>query len=349
MAHRFTVKEIALQSGLSAATVDRALHGRAHLRAQTAQRVAQAIEELEAQAHEAQALGTRLTIDIVMQAPLRFTNPVRAAFESELPLTKPAAIRARFHLAEVMTEREILAKIAAIAKRGSHGVMVKLPATPAIEAQLDLLAAKRIPVVSYVTDLAPARRLAYVGMENGRAGARAAWLMAKMMGPGPARVLISQSSQMFEGEESRRTGFLACLAQIAPQMRCVTLSDGQGVNRTTRTLVAQTLAAHPDISCVYSTGGANRAILEAFDEAGRSPQVFAAHDLDRTNETLLRQGRLSFVLHHNFRLDARRVAQHFARHHRILPKGVEIEETAIQIALPSDYLDLGGPEVSSSR
>lgn len=334
MARRFGIKEIAFQAGLSPATVDRALHGRDNVRQVTRDRVAAALAELEAQYAASTLSGTRLTIDVFVQAPSRFTSAVRAAFEAELPLMKPAALRARFHMAEVMEAREIVARLLAIARRGSDGILLKVPATPAIEACLADLAARRVPVVTYVTDVAPPLRLAYVGIENTRAGATAAYLLHRMAaGPAP-RVLITLSSQMFLGEDQRRQGFLDYLARHAPDLATVTISEGHGVNRATGMLVRQALDDHPDITCVYSIGGGNAAILDAFGRTGRRIDVFAAHDLDRTNRDLLRRGALSFVIHHEFRQDARRAALHFGKHYRLVPPEVEIGETEINIACP---------------
>lgn len=336
MPRRFGIKEIAVQAGLSPATVDRALHGRAHVRSLTRDRVAAAIAELERQHAASLAEGRRFTIDIFIQAPDRFTSAVRAAFEAELPLVRPVAFRARFHLAEVMEEREIIARLTAIARRGSHGIVLKVPATPAIESCLEGIAAKGIPVVTYVTDIAAPLRLAYVGMENRRAGATAAYLMQRMQRRAGSRVLVTLSSQMFRGEDERRIGFLDHLARQDPALPTLTVSEGLGVDRTTRRLVLEALGDHPDIGSVYSIGGGNRAILDAFAEAGRDIEVFIAHDLDRTNRQLLAEGRLTLVLHHDFRQDARRVSLHFLRHHRMVPPDVAIGPTDILIACPTD-------------
>lgn len=334
MASRFTNKEIAHQAGLSLATVDRVLHGRDHVRAVTRERVRAAADELERQHAASQLGGARVTIDIVMQAPERFSSAVRKAFEEELPLVRPATFRARFHLAEVMDEREIVALLRAIARRGTQGIVLKAPATSAIAACLADLAARRIPVVTYVTDVAAPLRLAYVGMQNERAGATAAYLLSRMAPQHPTRVLVTLSSREFEGEDSRRAGFARYLAQHAPHLAMTTVSDGFGVNRATGVLISQALAAYPDIACVYSIGGGNRAIIEAFAEAGRSIAVFAAHDLDRTNTELLKSGRVSFVIHHSFRQDARRVALHFSKHYRLIEPHMQIEDTEISIACP---------------
>lgn len=100
MKHPFPLKEIALQSGLSLATVDRALHGRAHVSAQTARRVQAAIVELTRQEGQLAARGRRMFIDIVVEAPRRFSDELRRATAQVLPQFTPAVIRPRFHFAE---------------------------------------------------------------------------------------------------------------------------------------------------------------------------------------------------------------------------------------------------------
>ncbi|MDP2079595.1 MAG: LacI family DNA-binding transcriptional regulator [Pseudotabrizicola sp.] len=334
MASKFTNKEIAHQAGLSLATVDRVLHGRDHVRALTRERVQAAAAELERQHAVSQLRGTKVTIDIVMQAPERFSTAVRAAFEAELPLIRLGTFRARFHLAEVMDEREIVALLRAIARRGTQGIVLKVPATPGIAACLADLAARKIPVVTYVTDVAAPLRLAYVGMPNERAGATAAFLLSRMAPRPPSRVLVTLSSREFEGEDARRIGFARYLEQNAPHLTMATVSEGFGVNRPTGALVGQALEAYPDIACVYSIGGGNRAILDAFAAVDRSIDVFAAHDLDRTNTELLESGQISFVIHHSFRQDARQVSLHFSKYYRLIEPHIQIEDTEISIACP---------------
>lgn len=337
MTSKFTIKEIAHQAGLSLATVDRALHGRDNVRALTRERVRAAEQELERQHAASQLRGARVTIDIVMQAPERFSTAVCTAFEAELPLIRPATFRARFHLAEVMDEREIVALLRAIARRGTQGIVLKAPATPGVLACLADLAVQKIPVVTYVTDVAAPLRLAYVGMQNECAGATAAYLLSRMASPQPSRVLVTLSSREFEGEEARRIGFAQYLATNAPHLAMTTVSEGFGVNRATGALIGQALKVHPDIGCVYSIGGGNRAILDTFAAAGRRIEVFAAHDLDRTNTELLKSGQVSFVIYHSFRQDARHVALHFSKHYRLVQPHMQIEDTEISIACPINW------------
>ena len=74
MAHEFPIKDIAFQAGLSTATVDRVINGRGGVRRQTEARVRAALNELERQETGLAASGRKLTVDIVMEAPDRFTR-----------------------------------------------------------------------------------------------------------------------------------------------------------------------------------------------------------------------------------------------------------------------------------
>ena len=89
MRHQFSLKEIALQSGLSLATVDRALHGRAYVSAQSARRVQTAMAELAQQEGQLAARGRRMFVDIVVEAPRRFSDELRPCRAPRLASVQP--------------------------------------------------------------------------------------------------------------------------------------------------------------------------------------------------------------------------------------------------------------------
>jgi LacI family transcriptional regulator len=310
MSRDFLIKEIASQAGLSVATVDRVLNARGGVRSLTAQRVAEAIADLAAQNRQRALTGRRFTIDLVMEAPLRFSVEVRTALEAELPLLQPAVFRSRFHLAEILPETELVTMLDRIARRGSHGVILKAPDTAAVAAAVDRLAAAAIPVVTVATDLPHSRRRAYVGIDNRAAGETAAYLIGQWLGAEVARILVTLSSNRFRGEEEREIGFRQALRRDYPRLSVIEIHEGRGIDRETGALVERALAAAPDMAAVYSAGGGNRAILDAFAAAGRICRVFIGHDLDADNLALLREKRISAVLHHDLRQDMRSACRH---------------------------------------
>jgi LacI family transcriptional regulator len=306
MSHPFLVKDIAFQAGLSTATVDRVLNGRAGVRRQTEMRVRAAIAELEKQQTGAQTTGRRkIAIDILMEAPERFTVAVREAFEAEVATFLPTVFRCRFHFAEVMRPSDLAQLVDRIRLRGTDGMVVKAPDVPEVADAVARAVAAGIPVVTLVTDLPNTGRAAYSGADNRAAGETAAYLIGERMGDRDAKVLVTLSSSRFRGEEEREIGFRRVIREYFPAIGITEISEGHGTDAATGSLVSAALARDSAIDAVYSIGGGNRAVLAAFEAVGRPIRIFVAHDLDGDNRALLAQRRITFVLHHDLRSDAR--------------------------------------------
>ncbi|MGW3447809.1 LacI family DNA-binding transcriptional regulator [Streptomyces sp. NPDC001076] len=334
MRHPYTIREIARQAGLSTATVDRVLHQRGNVREGTVREVHQAIKDLDRQQTQVRIGGRTFMIDIVMQAPERFSTAVREALLAELPALHPAVVRSRFHFRETCPAADLVATLDKIAKRGTQGVILKAPDVPEIAATVGRLVAAGIPVVTLVTDLPHSARLAYVGIDNRAAGATAAYLLEQWLGGRPGNVLTTISRGSFRGEEEREMGFRSAMRLAAPHRALVEVTDSDGLDATQHDLVLAALRRDADIVAVYSMGGGNLATLDAFDALDRPCAVFVAHDLDHDNTRLLRERRLSAVLHHDLRQDMRRACQTVMRAHKALPDDGPTLPSAIQVVTP---------------
>ena len=344
MTHPFPVKVVALQAGVSVATVDRVIKQRGGVHAGTVRRVMQALDELARQSTQVGLSGRKFMLDVLMVAPRRFTDAVRAALEAELPSLQPAVLRSRFHLHETLAAEGIVGLLDRIRKNGSHGVLLKAPDLPAVAEAVNRLAAAGIPVVTLVTDLPASARRSYVGMDNRAAGETAAYLLGQWLGGRKKQqVLVTLSSNRFHGEEEREIGFRRALRERHRHVSIVEASEGQGIDGATGALVRQALAAHPGIAAVYSIGGGNAAIVQAFAQAGRRCQVFIGHDLDADNLALLEAGAIHAVLHHDLGQDMRRACQEILRAQGALPALAHaLPLSAIQIVTPWNLPALNG-------
>ena len=332
--HRHRVREIADQSGLSQATVDRVLNQRSGVRGSTVAQVQRAIAELDRQRDQVQLGGRTFRLDLVMQAPARFSLAVRAALEAELPGLRPAVIRSRFHLREEGTPVELAHTLDAIGQRGSAGVLLKAPDHPAVLDAVARLHDQDIPVVTLVTDLPLSRRIGYVGIDNRAAGATAAYLVTRMSQDPATSVLVTLSSSSFRGEEEREIGFRSTMRTLDPGRAIREVSETDGLDATMLAAVTRALERDPAIRAVYSIGGGNTAIVEAFRRAGRAPAPFVAHDLDGDNKTLLRRGDLTAVLHHDLRADLRRACQLVLQAQHALPGRPQSFPSHVQVVTP---------------
>ena len=310
------------------------LHGRTGVREATVAQVEQAITELDRQRSQMRLSGRTFLVDLVMQTPDRFGSAVQKALELELPALRPAAFRARYQLSEHTDADRAVESLAAIARRGSDGVILKAPDDPRVAEAVDTLASTGIPVVTFVTDLPFSRRVAYVGLDNRSAGATAAYLVSQWSGDDRGEVLVTLSSSSFRGEEEREVGFRSTLRDLAPGRTIHEVTDTDGLDSTMFDAVGRVLEDRPSLDAVYSIGGGNTATLAAFRAAGRKPQVFVAHDLDGDNRGLLRSRELSAVLHHDLRADMRRACRLIMQAQGALPGSPVSIPSQVQLVTP---------------
>ncbi len=305
MARRFLVKDIALQAGVGPATVDRVLNGRSGVRRQTAERVLHAIAELEQQAGQLALSGRKLIIDVIVEAPLAFLDELETAIALELPLMRLAVFRVRKDLRARFSVEEIDAALRRVARRGSQGVILMAPDSVFLHRTIAELEDTGTPVVTLATDLPGSRRKAYVGLDNRRAGATAAWFIRRLAGAIAApRVIVTIRNEHFRGEEERQAGFRAALLSDFPDASLEVLVEGKEWPDFAQR-VASVVSARPAVAAIYSIGGGNRRILATLEAAGVPRPLFIAHDFDPDNRGLLGDGRIDVLLYHDLREDIR--------------------------------------------
>jgi LacI family transcriptional regulator len=335
--HPYRIREIAAQSGLSPATVDRVLHRRGGVRAGTVREVEQAIADLDRQQSQLRVAGRTFMVDVIVQSPARFTTAVRAALEAELPALRPAVLRCRFHFPDSASPAALLAVLDKVARAGSHGVILKAPELPEMVAAVERLIRLGIPVVTFVTDLPTSVRSAYVGIDNRAAGATAAYLIRQWLAGQPGDVLVVRGHGSFRGEDEREMGFRAEMRTQDKARKVLEVVDEEDRAETVHTGTRAVLAVNPQVRAVYSMyagAGGNAAVVDAFDREQRRYDVFIAHDLDGENTTLLRERRLSAVLHHDLRQDLRSACHAVLQAQGALPGPVRSYPSAVQVITP---------------
>jgi LacI family transcriptional regulator, galactose operon repressor len=329
--HPFRIREIAAQSGLSEATVDRVLNHRGGVRDSTIREVRLAIDDLDRQRTQVRLSGRTFMIDVVVQAPPRFSAQIRQAVEAELPGLRPAVIRARFHLLDSPSAGDVVAVLDRVGRARSHGVILKAPDTPEIVAATRRLAA---PLVTLVTDLPASPRITYVGIDNRAAGATAAYLIEQWLGDRPGDILVVRGRGSFRGEDEREAGFRA---ELGGSRRVVEVVDEQDRADAVAAGIRDLLDGNGAVRAVYSLyagAGGNAVVVAAFGARARPYDVFVAHDLDGENTALLRERKLSAVLHHDLRGDLRRACHAIMQAQRVLPGPVRTNPSAVQVITP---------------
>ncbi len=330
------VRDVAEQAGVSEATVDRVLHGRAGVSARAVRAVEAAVLELERQQTQVRLSRRTLLVDVVVDAPGRFRDAVTEATEEALASARPATVRARFRASEGASPDELARVLDGVGTGGrvSHGIVLKAPDDPAVAAAVRRARDRGIPTVTLVTDVGGSGRVAYVGLDNAAAGATAAFLLARLTAGTPGAVLAGLSHRAFLGEQERWVAFRDRLAVEDPGREVEEVADVHGDDAATKALVARVLGRGVEVCGVYSMGGGNAGIAAALASAGVAPVPFVGHDLDADNLALLRTGVLTAVLHHDLRADLRAALTQLLRAHRLLPGAPTSVPSAPQVVTP---------------
>ena len=332
-ARRFSIKQIATQAGVSKATVDRVLHQRGSVHYQTHRRIHQALEELEAQEKSGPAVGRTFHIDVILHTPKRFSDAVQEAILAQLGNLAPFRIFPRFHLYQAIGTQQMHDLILRCVGKGSQGLIIKAVDELPINEAVNQATAAGVPVVTFVSDLPQSERIGYIGMDNRTAGQTAAYLMSRWLAEEAQDVAVVISSELFRGEEEREMGFRTWLRSRAAHLRVVDVTGGFGVHEPTFEKVTRALQDNPSIKAIYSVGGGNRAIVEAFAALGRPLEVFIGHDLDQENRQLLAEEKMAAIIDHNLHVDARNAFLHILQFYRLW-KAMPIPVSHVQVVTP---------------
>ena len=296
------IAEIAARAGVSTATVDRVINGRAGVRSVTVGRVNAAIREIH---DRPPAIGPAVTgrIDVVLAddgSPV--THDLGAAL---VGCGRRAGIAVEVAFAEPMNPAELAARLHACAEQGSLGVAVQALDHVLVRAALDRLGAARVPIVAVLTNIPSTNVLAYIGLDNRAAGRTAGLLMGRFCRR-PGTLAIVWGGELYRSHEERESGFRNILRFERPDLRCLEVITGNDDPAVARDRLGEVLAAQRDIAGIYCVGGGITGVVAAVEAAGlEGSLVVIGHNYNSQTAPALLCGTIDAVIHQ----DTARIAE----------------------------------------
>lgn len=296
---RPTVHDIAAEAGVSLATVDRVLNDRPGVRGVTKAKVEAAIASLGYVRDVAAAnLAKSRVYPIVFILP-EGDNPFMRGLEAEVRRAglHSAIERTRLSVVTVpaFDAAALAAAMDAAIAEGVSGIAAVAVDAPEVFAAIGRAQEAGVPVVTLVSDLSGSGRDHFIGVDNIAAGRTAASLMGRFLGnrPGPVAVLAGSMRVRDHGE--RLEGFLASMSAMPNARAILPVLEGQDDPDLSFKLIADCLAAVPDLAGIYNLGAGNRGLLKALAARGTDLCVIV-HELTGETRGALENGGIDAVL-----------------------------------------------------
>lgn len=281
---RPTVHDVASEAGVSLATVDRVINGRAGVREKTAERVQAAIRKLG-------YVRDTSAANLARQREYRFAFLLpddSGQFVDTLKDALTEAGRAQFvertsvkvTLVAPDDPHAVVRSLQGLRSSRPDGVAIMAPETPQVRDAIARLKADGIAVAALVSDLPSSARDFFVGVNSESAGRTAALLMGRFVTQKTGKVLVVTNSMISRDSVDRRLGFDSVMQEEFDRIDVLPSVETHNDPQRLLAIVKRVHRQHPDLLGVYSMGSGNRHLLDALRQTGRrSDLVYIAHEM----------------------------------------------------------------------
>lgn len=280
---RTSLHDVAREAGVSLATVDRVLHGRAGVHARTVELVETVVERLGYRPDPAAARlarKTRARLVFVLPAGTNtFVDMLDKQVQAVSPWLAEQRAAAIVQRVDVFSPEALARHLAGLRGRCDAAIVMGLD-HPLVRAAIDDLVAHGVAVVTLVSDVTGSQRSRFVGIDNVTAGRTAASLLGRFVGPRRGPVGIVMGSRALRDHAERLFGFEQVMAAEYGGLRLLPPIEGNDLSQRTDPLVTKLLQREPDLVGLYSIGAGNRGIQAALERSGRADRiVWICHEL----------------------------------------------------------------------
>ncbi len=332
-----TLKDIAREAGVSVATIDRVLHGRDGVRAETARRVRDAIDRYgfrpSAAAGELSRGRSSRFAFVIPQGSNLFMQAIVASVGGMSDWLAARRVVVETIVADVFNPASLAKTLESLSGR-FDGVAVVALDHGSVRAAIDDLVAGGTHVVTLVSDVPGSRRHHYVGIDNVAAGRTAGSLVGRLACGRAGKVGVVAGSLSLRDHAERIFGFSQVMSLDHPDLVVLSPLESGDQDDISEALATRLLAEHPDIVGLYNAGAGAAGVAKAVADADRNDNVvFVAHELTTATRRALVRGTLDAIIAQDPGHEARsavRVLLSLSRNEPIL---AEQEKIRIDIVL----------------
>lgn len=300
-----TIQQIAQLAGVSRGTVDRALNNRGRINPEIAKKIEQIADEIGyVPKHRKKAIsgnaeaGQGKRIGVVTQlSQSSFMLEVNRGIREASKKLADRGIEVLVKENASVDEAEQLEAIGQLEEAGIDALAIMPVDCDSVRVKLNELAdEKKIPVVTFNTDIVGTRRCCFVGLDNWKSGQTAAGLMGLMM-RGMGKVLVITGYFSNSAGSRRVDGFVDELKKSFPSLELVGVQSSFDQTDEVEKIIVNSMAVFPELEGIFVASGGQAGVRKAFEklQLKKRPYVII-YDLTPKNEKALREDTVDFLI-----------------------------------------------------
>lgn len=300
---RATVHDVARAAGVSLATVDRVLNGRAGVSPSTTEKVETAIAALGFQRDLSASLLARArdlrVVFIIPDSSNEFMAGLAEAVARRAGEARADRLQLTTMRLKALDADALAQSLDGLDPRDCDCAVIVASEDASVLAAVDQATRRGVVVMTLVSDLPGSSRRHFIGIDNVAAGRTAASLMGRFCPAGGEVALIAGSLHLRDHRE-RLEGFRATMAAEFPGVTLLGSIEGHDERGETQALVAGLIARHPHLAGIYNLGAGNAGLVAALEASQRAGAIrVIAHELTAPTRNGLRSGAIDVVLDQN--------------------------------------------------
>ena len=298
---RPTTKDLAIEAGVSLATVDRVLNDRSGVRQDTVDKVNQAIEKLGftrnlIAANLARGKEYRFlfllprTGDQFLAGLIARINEANIAFSAEMNRAEVVHIHEN-------DPHQIANFLTGLDPKSVDGVAIMAPESPQVRDAKARLGERGIDTVSFIAGQIAMDRNDFVGIDNHAAGATAGRLMGRFHAGKAGKILVIAETMHARDSLERRLGFDEVINSDYPQLDVLPSLETYGDAERTARILRTSFASHDRIAGIYIICAEARVPLQQVIQAfSHDRPVVIAHERTHFTEAALQSNQIDALI-----------------------------------------------------
>lgn len=299
-----TIQQIAEKAGVSRGTVDRALNNRGRIDPEVARKVLQIAEEMgyvhkERKKHTAKKKTIRIGV-VTQLAKASFMLEINRGIRQAAEELKDWGVEILLRESFSVDEEEQVRAIEELAEEGIQGLALMPLECERVREKINwLIEEKKIPVVTFNSDIVGTRRSCFVGMDNRKSGQTAAGLMGLMTG-GSGKILIITGYFSNVVNNARVDGFVEEVKKSYPGLEIAGVQGSFDEDEEVERIITNSMRNISGISGIFVVSGGQAGVKKAFDSLKLENRPYViVYDQTPRNEKAVRENLVDFLIDQN--------------------------------------------------